>query len=215
MNDLLKKLNVLVRSSVNSPAHNEPRQQHETDRRSAVLGKNLDREIAGLRERVNDAVRYEEELNARLRQLEDEAARWDLQADEAVTQGNEAGARYAIEHLRRAQQRAAMTQADLRAHQQATQELIQRVNTLDAVAADARRSQGEQESSPSAESHAPLHVPDLGNVLREAREKITALGEVAAAQRELQTAEPSAAEPEEDGAVDADLESRRQRLSKR
>lgn len=216
MNDLFKKLNVLIKSSVNSPGHTGSRQDEERAPRAPLLGKNLDHEVATLRERVNDAVRYEDELKARLRQLQDEAARWDRQADDAVAQGNDAGARYAVEQMRRAEQRAAMTEVDLQAHERATQDLIQRVNMLDAVVADARRSEAAQSSEPesSSSAHLPVHLPDLGNVLRDAREKITALGEMAAAQRELHSA-PAPAETEDDGEVDADLENRRQRLSKR
>jgi hypothetical protein len=40
-----------------------------------------------------------------------------------------------------------MAEADLREHQLVTQELIQRVNTLEAAVADARRAQEEREST--------------------------------------------------------------------
>ena len=216
MNDLLKKLNVLVKSSLNDLVGSEDRRE----RPRARLGKNVEAEIGALRERINDAVRYEDEIKARIRGFEDEAARWDRQADEAVSRGDDAAARYAIEQMRRAQQRATMTQADLREHQQVTQELIQRVNVLDAVVADARRSEAENAPAPSkteasAAAETPdkreAQLPDLGNVLREAREKIASLAETAAAQNEL-AAEP----PKEDAAaVDDDLDLRRQRLSKR
>ncbi|MEP7290761.1 MAG: hypothetical protein ABI835_03210 [Chloroflexota bacterium] len=180
------------------------------------LDKHVDTEIESLRERVNDAVRYEEGLKARAGQFEDEAARWDHQADDAVAQGNEASARYAIEQMKRAEQRAVMAQSDLQAHQLATQDLIQRVNMLEAVVADARRSASEQvtaEQTSAAKTPENKPLPDLGNVLREAREKITALGELATAQRDLQPGEKS--DSQDEAAVDDDLEQRRQRLSRR
>ena len=118
---------MLVKSSLND------RSSEEKPDARARLGKNVDGEIDALRERINDAVQYEDEIKARIRQFEDEAARWDAQADDAVTRGDDASARYAIEQMRRARAAAAMTEDDLREHQRMTQDLIQRVNMLDAV----------------------------------------------------------------------------------
>lgn len=219
MNDLFKKLNVLLKSSVHNvgqaeDAHSEKRSQQLP----SMMSGNLEREVLALRERINEAVRYEDELTNRVRQYEAEAARWDRQADDAVAQGSDEGARYAIEQMRRAEQRAVMAGSDLRAHQVATQDLIQRVNTLEAAVADALREQAAQAAAQPAEQEVSvinlpenLHLPDLGNVLRETREKILSLGELAAAQREG----GSEQQPEDNNAaVDDDLEARRQRLSK-
>lgn len=203
MNDLFKKLNVLIKANLNDVVSHDDGETRPRVR----LGKNVDAEIDALRERINDAVKYEDELKARIGQFADEAARWDQQADEAVTQGNDASARYAIEQMQRAQQRQIIAEADLRDHQRTTQDLIQRVNMLDAVVADARRAQPE-EPAPAASS--PL--PDLGNVLRETREKIANLSETAA---KGDLAPPAADSPADAAAVDDDLARRRDRLSKR
>lgn len=220
MNDLFKKLNVLIKSSVNDAVRGVVNPDESPSGRQARLDKNIDVEIEALRERINDAVRYEEGMKARIQQYTEEAARWDHQADEAVANGNEASARYAIEQMKRAEQRAATVQGDLRAHQRATEELIQRVNMLDAVVADARRAQeaanAEAETPQEHANQAPanLQLPDLGNVLREAREKIASLGELASAQRDLAAPEQTTSEGDE-AAIDDDLDQRRQRLSKR
>lgn len=223
MNDLFKKLNVLVKSSLNDRLSGDARPERPR------MAKDAQGEIDGLRQRINDAVQYEDEIKARIRQIDDEAARWDAQADDAVARGDEANARYAIEQMRRAQQRATMTEADLREHQRMTQELIQRVNTLDAYVADVRRAQEASAEAPvAASTEAPADavepprqteaapLPDLGGVLREAREKIASLADTAAAQRELQ-ANPAPGQPTaaDAAAVDDDLDRRRQRLSKR
>lgn len=218
MNDLFKKLNVLLKSGVHSVGQaGEPRSER-LSQPPIMAGGSLEKEVVALRERINEAVRYEEELAQRVRQYEQEAARWDRQADDAVAQGSDASARYAIEQMRRAEQRAVMAESDLRAHQQATQDLIQRVNTLEAVVADTLRAQAAQvaeqpaEETPAINLPENLHLPDLSNVLREAREKILSLGELAAAQQELD----AAGQPEDgsDVGIDDDLEARRQRLSK-
>lgn len=222
MNDLFKKLNVLIKSSVNDAVRSAVNPDDASVRHVRV-DKNLAAEVDALRGRINDAVRYEDGLKARIQQYEDEAARWDKQADEAVANRNEASARYAIEQMKRVQQRAATVAGDLRAHQQATEELIQRVNMLDAVVADVRRAaaeetptQTEARPTPEAAEQAPaaVHLPDLGNVLRDAREKITALGELAQAQREVSESGETSP-PDDEAVIDDDLEQRRQRLSRR
>ncbi len=224
MNDLFKKLNVLVKSSLRDAAgmsggENQPQRQPQR------LGKGIDREITTLRDRINEAVRYEEEIKTRIQRYEDEAERWDREADAAVARDDDAAARYAIEHMQRAQQRVTIAQADLRDHQLSTEDLIQRVNELDAAVADARR------EHPEAVENSPL--PDLANVLREAREKITSLGDLVAARADANAstetpADDLAAQPPAksesqpqnqpapaEKAVDDDLERRRERLSKR
>ncbi len=199
MNDLFKKLNVLVKARLNDIVSGE----EQPDRPGARLDKHVDADVSALRARINDAVQYEDEIKAQIRQFEDEAARWDKQADAAVTRGDDAAARYAVEQMRRAEQRATMMQSDLSEHQRVTQDLIQRVNTLDATVGDIRHAQPDE----AAES---ARIPDLGNVLRETRDRISSLADMAAAQQAL---DPP---PEEEtAAVDDDLERRRQRLSKR
>ncbi len=220
MNDLFKKLNVLVKSSLRdatgaSGGEDQPQR----------LGKGIDREITTLRDRINEAVRYEEEIKTRIQRYEDEAERWDREADAAVARADDAAARYAIEHMQRAQQRVTIAQADLRDHQLSTEDLIQRVNELDAAVADARR------AHPDVAENSPL--PDLANVLRDARAKITSLGDLVAARADTTTstetpADDLAAQPPATSerqppnqpapagkTVDDDLERRRERLSKR
>lgn len=220
MNDLFKKLNVLIKSSVNDAVRSAVNPDDASVRRVHV-DKDLTAEVEALRARINDAVRYEDGLKARIQQYEVEAARWDEQADEAVANRNEPSARYAIEQMKRVQQRAATVASDLRAHQKATEELIQRVNMLDAVVADVRRAEADDSQAGAApisevaeQAPAAVHLPDLGNVLRDAREKITALGELAQAQREVSESGETSP-PNDEAVIDDDLEQRRQRLSRR
>jgi phage shock protein A len=219
MNDLIKKLNVLVKASLNDKIGGG-----DTTAKPARVGRKLDNDIQALRQRINEAVEYEDEIQARIRQFTDEAARWDQQADEAVTKGDDVAARYAIEQMKHAEQRATLAQSDLREHQQATQELIQRVNTLEAVVADAAHvqttsslSENPQAETENAAPQKTTQIPDLGNVLRDARDKIASLGEPARTPREADAErEDRLVDSQENKAtVDDDLEQRRQRLSKR
>lgn len=216
MNDLLKKLNVLVKAGI-SDVLGEVR-SGELSRKalsSLRLGNDIDREIAMLRERINEALAYEDELQKRVAAAQAEVETWDAKADSAVTAGDEVNGRYAIDQMHRAQQRAAMAEADLRDHQHVTQELIMRVNTLEAAVADARRAQAEHQAetaSPVEDDHA-APGQGLSDVLRDVRERINRMGDLIAAKDELN--ETVAPLPSVDQKiVDDDLESRRQRLSK-
>jgi phage shock protein A len=216
MNDLLKKLNVLVKASIHDVLGDNPtastRQQPITP---GKLGKDIDREVKMLRDRINEALAYEDELQARVNTLQGEVASWDEKADAAVGTGDDANARYAIDQMQRAQQRTAIAEADLRDHQQVTQELILRVNTLEAAVADVRRS-----SETTAETEQPTEAPRgqvLSDVLKDVREKITQMGDMISVtpKDEANTVETEV-EPisQDEETIDDDLEARRQRLSK-
>ncbi|MDX1993342.1 MAG: hypothetical protein SF029_13195 [bacterium] len=228
MADLFKKLNTLLKSSINDVIGDQ--KSSDPRRRGFVLGKDIDREVNHLRQRINEAVEYENNLHAKVLSIQDEIARLDEQADDAVRAGNDAQARYLIEQVQRTRQRLVMAESDVREHQLVTQDLIQRVNMLEAAVADARRSQ--QQSAPPAPSPAASTAPDraaelpnvaplersmnaLSDVLRDAREKITGMNDTLSAQQEVQEAlnpvEPVTTQTE----IDDDLAARRERLSKR
>jgi phage shock protein A len=221
MSDLFKKLNVLVKASINDILGDDlaiGAPQRKLD--PAKLGKNIDREIATLRQRINEALAYEDELQARVQKLSIEVANLDQQADEAVAQGRDADARHTVEQMQYAQQRLTMAQSDLDAHQLVTQELIQRVNTLEAAVADARRRQAESEperNSAAAEiptdSTGGLAGRLLSDVLHEAQEKIAAMGDLISARQEMSSSSPET-NTTNDEAIKDDLAQRRERLSK-
>jgi phage shock protein A len=214
MNDLFKKLNTLVKASLNDVLGDDRATGERRRLAPERLGKDIDREVAMLRQKINDALKFEDELIARVSTLQAEVAQWDEQADKAVASGDEAGARYAIDQMNRARQRQTMAESDLREHRLVTQELISRVNTLDAAVADARRAQtGDQpDARESSEGVQPVNL--LSDVLRDAREKISQMGDLVSAKEAVLN--PPAAETQPDQqAVEDDLEARRQRLSKK
>jgi chromosome segregation ATPase len=196
MSDIFKKLNVLIRASLNDLTSLE---QGDGETPPFRLGKNIDRDIAALHDRLRDAETYELQLKTRVQALNGEIATLDLQADEAVTQGRNESARHAVEQMKRAQQRLTMTQGDLREHQLVTQELAQRVRELEYVVEEARKNTPPQQTS----SASPLQA--LNDALQNLRKKGS---DVAASSRLEEETPPPTAEVEED------LERRRQRLSK-
>jgi phage shock protein A len=199
MNDFFRKLNVLVKSSLNELLDSEGEA-----RRPRISPDKLDSDARMLRQRVDDALKYEDELAARVDELQAEVERRDQQADEAMAQGQEDTARRHVEELQRLQNRLAMAESDLREHRLVTQELIARVNQLEAVLDEAR---GQQPSDTAAE---PLERASqiMADVLREMRDRINDMTE------QIGTVAPKE-QPPADEAVDDDLARRRERLSKK
>jgi phage shock protein A len=208
MNDLLKKLNVLVRAGL-SDLREADRDVGEQSAGSRVAPGQIEHEVRQLRERVNAALEYEDQLVARAATLQAEVEALDVQADAALADGQDEGARRAVRDLQVAQHRLAMAESDLQEHRAVTQELILRVNELDAAAGDLKRAQtvsGENTDDLAQASQM------MGDVLREMRERIHEMSEA------VGTTEPGTqvnAPPPDDEAVDDDLARRRERLSKK
>jgi len=190
MSELFKKLNVLIKSNLLG--------EDKKSQKPVRLGKEFDREIEGLRGRIQDALNHEKRLKGQLRQIEDEILQWDQAADDALRANAEEGARTALEKLRSAKRRYARLEDDLHQHEIVTQELIQKVNLLESVVTKARE---EQPNNPER---------SIADVLSEAREKIATLGELRSPKAEIPNDAPPPVEE-----VNDDLEQRRQRLSRR
>ncbi len=201
MSDLFKKLNTLVKSRVNSVLSSAPSIPNP-------LSKKLDKDVNSLRQRINEAIDHETSLQAAVRAFEDEIALLDQQADEALQQGNDAGARHILEKIQRARQRMTMAESDLREHQLAVQDLIQRVNLLEATVADARY-------DAQAQPDAPEEPKNSTDILNDIRHKITVTSDKLAAKQQATEDALSDDQPIDDKAIDDDLENRRNRLSKR
>jgi chromosome segregation ATPase len=201
MSSLIDKLNVLVKSSVHGVLGDDSpgSKRHGESLSPARLGKDIDHEIAALRQQVDTALDGEDRMEADIQTLRRRIADWDQQADRALTQGDEATARYAVRQMQLEQRRLAMLEADLAQHRVSTSELIQRVNELEAVVAEARRRQQDTPAQDTADD-------SLAARLRRARQQAT--------QSEAESP-PHKASPVEvdERTVDHDLARRRARLS--
>lgn len=197
MSDLLKKLNTLVRANLSDMTPNLPRFERSP---------NLDRQVSELRDRINSALEHEDQLQATANTLRAEVERLDQQADAAVAQGQEAQARHILEQMKRAQQRLDIAESDLAMHQRVAQELIQRVNLLEATVADAKAventsaptttvetttpapSQAESSEAESVPQSSP--VQRISGILRQtqelARERINTMTDLINAQNQTQ-----------------------------
>ncbi len=162
MSDLIGKLNVLVKSNLR---HVLPLERRK-DSGSASGGRDLQRDIAALRQRINQALDDEDKLKRDILALRHEAVEWDRKADAALSNGDEANARYAVQQMQTKQQQATLLEADLEQHRYSAAELIRQVNELEAIAAEAAAAQADSGSTSSSSLEPPsqsLHATPPGS----------------------------------------------------
>lgn len=205
MDDLLKKLNVLVKATLNDALTGDSRRSKlvspNTDTPSAVQEGN--QQITQLRQRINETLAFEDELQKQIQALQAEVTDWDSQADTAVNDGDDAKARYAVEQMQRAQERLAIAKSDLTEHERVTQELIYHVNTLEAAVDATKQKQADDASSSAGDDKVSGVLRDMRDKVVELRDQLVTRGEP------TETATETTPE-----VVDNDLEKRRKRLAK-
>jgi phage shock protein A len=145
------KLNTLVRAHINNVL--DPIDENSSKSRKKALSRqeirgSLQGDVKLLRQRIDDALKYEGELQAKVDALYKEISEQDAKADAAVGEGRENDARFALGRLQQAQREVEMLEADLREHRTVTQELISQVNMLDSTI---QAVEGEQETQQQAE----------------------------------------------------------------
>lgn len=148
-----EKLNVLVRSQINDLVSFD--KDEETRRRTlsrSDVRRGLSGDVKSLRQRVDEALTYEAELQGRVDELYDRIGELDRQADAAVAADRQVDARRAISQLQQAQREVQMLEADLREHRFVTQDLLSQVNTLEAMVNQAQPDEptATQQTSPSS-----------------------------------------------------------------
>ena len=183
MPSIRDKLTVLVRSSLDGI-----RVGQAADRR---LSGDLPGQIAALRAEIDQALDHDERLGREIEAAQAEIASWDRQADEALARGDEATARHIIRQMQRRQQQTTMLLADQSQHRRSASDLMRRVNTLEALAAE------KQGAMPARESGA-APAPSPAERLRQAGEE---------------TAQTAPVPAIDEQAVEDDLAQRRARLS--
>lgn len=152
---LFDKLNVLLRSNLQNvlgdrgAAREEPGTAHAS-------GAEIDQTIALLRERIEAALEEEERTLEKLNTMQQQIAAWDAETDRALQAGDESAARYHIRQIQRTRQQHALLQADLDQHRRSTGALIQRVNELEALAAQIEQRQRSGPQDTAAADDEPL-----------------------------------------------------------
>ncbi len=210
MDDLFKKLNVIVKATLNDVLTGDSRRSKlpGDDPAKPVSTSDAEAQVVQLRKRIEETLAFEDELQRQIATLEAEAENWNEQADTAVSNGEDLTARRAVEQMQRVQERLNIARSDLVEHERVTQELIFHVNTLDAAVATAKQNTAEQQPSPTTlDAKLGVVLHDMRNKVAELRDQLSARSEVAADLPETEAA-PEAK------TVDDDLAKRRQRLAK-
>ena len=192
MAKLRDKLNVLVQSGLRGALPgNRPKRQKSGD---------PNKQVAALRAEIDRALEAEDQMTSAITALKAEIQTWDQQADAALERGDEAGARHAVHQMQLVEQRKGLLEADLAQHRYTTSDLIQRVNTLEALLAESRTTKA---SVPPAADHA---TEDHART----EQRSARLAEQAAV---APTAPPAADDSTTVQTVEEDLARRRARLS--
>lgn len=214
MSDLFKKLNTLLKSTAHDVLGASKRELPNP----TPSGRKLEREVVEMRKQVNNAIEFEDQLQAQAQRIQNRIQELDEQSDHAIVRGDDIMARQYIAEMQKQQKQLTFVEADLREHRIVTHELIQRVNTLEAVVSEVKRRNAEVEGAGNqglAESLSQIQEK-LNQSVLQTKERL---------QRYHQTNEPldssqsmSSSELEQEirsVEVENDLEKRRQRLSKR
>jgi phage shock protein A len=219
------KLNTLVKSHINdliSPIDEKTSKSRRKALSRQDIRRGLQDDVRTLRQRIEDAMAYEERLQGKVDQLYQQIADLDRQADQAVEAGREADARLLLGRMQQSQRELEMMEADLREHRLVTQELISQVNALDGAVYEAEQ-QSKAEVKEEPETEADKLVDRIGHQLDDTRQKMSDLI-THYTQPEMKQAETPAAPEAETGQapvhpvdkrrVDDDYSARLARLSK-
>lgn len=163
------KLNTLVQAHINNII--DPIDEKTSKSRKKALSRQdirggLQKDVKVLRQRVDDALQYEGELQAKADKLYGEIAEWDEKANLAVKEERETDARFAIGRMQQAQRELEIMEADLQEHRTITQELISQVNMLDSTIQAAENQLREDEdgniSIPVSSTNKEATTDDIG-----------------------------------------------------
>ena len=216
MSDLLEKLNVLLRASLSSLTSGSAERPSAAPITPERLGtpKELDREIAALRKQLADAIAQQEALQARIDDMERQISEYIRQADSALLSDDEPRARYLIAQKQRLEQRVRTQSEMLTRYRNAAADLMEQVNRLEALVADARRAAAESAAAPLPENP-PSRAPALADMLRSVRERVeeTLAPRPKPPSDDLPLAKAPPSKPSPSPSDDDDLARRRARLS--
>ena len=152
MSSIFDKINTLVNAQVNDFLGRNPKSplaRIKLD--SSEIEENPRRTAQSLHRRLEEALAYEDEIEAKIQRIREEATFLDEQADKQVKSGDEFSARRALSQLQFKQQQLTIAEAELRDHRVLTQHLMQEMTTLD-LALDNQERQKSQQSKPTKTS---------------------------------------------------------------
>lgn len=132
MSDLFDKISTLINAQLNDIMGKNPRSPLARIKLNADdAEKNPQGSARSLRQRLDEAIDYEDELQAKIDDRMREAAELDKLVDEVLSSGDEYSAQRLQGQLNMKQQQLAIAESELRDHRQMTRHLMQELNTLE------------------------------------------------------------------------------------
>ena len=159
MSSLFDKINTLVNAQVNDLLGRNPKSSLARIKLKAEdAEKNPGRSVQSLRQRLEDAIDYEDDLQAKNDSLMREAADLDQQVDRILQAGDEFGARRLQNQLNLKQQQLAIAESELRDHRLLTQHMIQEMATLE-MALDGQERSAQSRAVAAGRESARKRIP--------------------------------------------------------
>lgn len=239
MTGFWKKLDTVIRAQINDLIDVNKDDDTSRARRKYLARHDVNRSLQGdvkqLQQRIQDALAYEEELQAKIDALYASIAEWDAKADEAVGAGRDDDARLALGRLQQAQRELEMEESALSEHRYLTRELMSQVGALESALFEANQSEGEAVEAPDVpEQRTTSSVLDglskqldqtretLSQLVEESFKSVTGIGETPDdaqnkapnRQQPVEEKQKRPAYPVNQRVVDDDLARRRSRLAK-
>jgi len=162
MDSIFDKINTLVNAQINDFLGRNPKSplsRFKVDAEEA--DKNPRRTVQSLHQRLEEALKYEDEIAEKIERIRSEAVALDEEADRMVKSGDEFAARRVLGQLQMKQQQLTIAEAELRDHRLLTQHLMQEMTTLD-MALDRQDRQQQQTSRQSTSSGGGTRIPVEG-----------------------------------------------------
>ncbi|GEM_PF-3865262 len=186
MAGFFKKMSTLIQSQINdiiSPMTSDSKDSKS--RRKFLSRQNisgaLSNDVEVIRKRLNEALDYETELQAKTDTLYALIAQLDGQADQAVNEGRDSDARKAVSQLQQAQRDLQTNESHLFEHRLVTQELMSRLNALESVleagktrvdAEEMLPQETAQDSALPSENSAPITSKSVDDDLAQRRSRL-------------------------------------------
>lgn len=164
MSSLFDKITVLVNAQVNDFLGRNPKSPlARIQLNAAEAEKNPRRSIQALRQRLEEAIAYEDELEAKIETLMRAALDLDQQVDRRLHSGDDLAARRLQGQLNMKQRQLTIAEAELRDHRALTQHLMQEMTTLEiALDSQDRRAENAAPSSSGKPRKGSARIPVEG-----------------------------------------------------
>ncbi len=160
MDSLFDKLSTLVNAQVNDFLGRNPQSPLARIKLDAEeVENNPRRTVKSLRDRLEEAMAYEDEIQAKIDKLTQEAIQLDEQIDMMIKSNDEFGARRVQGQLNMKQQQLSIAESELRDHRTLSQHLMQEMTTLEMALDNQQNQQKNSASNPPKSSGGGIRIP--------------------------------------------------------